>query len=59
MEENKYDDFHSWVNYGIENGFITESFCTTHDGDPYMSDEEEAEWEAGGDPCCPVFKIRI
>jgi hypothetical protein len=29
----------------------------THDGDPYMSKEEEEEWEEGGDPCCPVFKI--
>jgi hypothetical protein len=30
----------------------------THDGDPYMEDWEEEEWNDGGDPCCPVFKIR-
>jgi hypothetical protein len=23
-----------------------------------MSEEEEAEWEAGGDPCQVVFKIK-
>jgi hypothetical protein len=28
----------------------------THDGDQYMTEEEEAEWEEGGDPCCPVVK---
>jgi hypothetical protein len=46
-----------WVQIGIDYGWITPSFCMTHDGDPYMSEEEEKEWEDGGDPCCPVFKI--
>jgi hypothetical protein len=26
-------------------------FCNTHDGDPYMTEEEQEEWESGGDPC--------
>jgi hypothetical protein len=45
-----------WLYVGIEKGWITEGFCMTHDGDPYMTEEEEKEWEEGGDPCCPVVK---
>ncbi len=48
-----------WINDGIDNGWISEPFCYTHDGDPYMTEEEEQEWEDGGDPCCPVLKILV
>jgi hypothetical protein len=48
-----------WMEFGIQKGWVTEPFCNTHDGDPYMTEEEEAEWEEGGDPCMPVFKILI
>lgn len=51
--------FYEWVSQGVENGWISPSFCMTHDGDRYMTPEEEQEWEDGGDPCCPVFKILI
>lgn len=46
-----------WMQIGIDNGWISPGFCMTHDGDPYMTEEEEEEWENDGDPCCPVFKI--
>ena len=46
-----------WLNNGIERGWITEPFCNTHEGDPFMSEEEEQEWEKGGDPCQVVIKI--
>lgn len=46
-----------WVQIGIDKGWISPAFCHTHDGDAYMTEEEEKEWEDGGDPCCPVFKI--
>lgn len=54
-----YDEheFHAWLTAGIEKGWITEPFCNTHDGDPYMTEEEEQEWENGNDPCLPVIKI--
>lgn len=52
-------EFENWLGYGIENGWITEPFCSTHDGDPYMTKEEEQEWEDGGDPCCHVLKLII
>jgi hypothetical protein len=45
-----------WLQKGIDNGWVTDGFCFTHDGDPYMTAEEEQEWEEGGDPCCPVVK---
>jgi len=51
------DDFFKWLKYGIDKKWITEPFCYTHDGDPYMNEEEQKEWEDGGDPCSPVIKI--
>jgi hypothetical protein len=48
-----------WLQVGIDKGWVTEPFCYTHDGDPYMSEEEEKEWEDGGDPCSPVIKILV
>jgi hypothetical protein len=52
------DEFEIWLNNGIKRGWITEPFCNTHDGDPYMTEEEQQEWEDGGDPCQVVFKIK-
>jgi hypothetical protein len=52
-----YDDLSDWLDYGQKQGWITEPFCNTHDGDPYMTEEEEKEWEDGGDPCCHVVKF--
>ena len=46
-----------WVQYGIAKGWVTDSFCTTHEVDPYMTDEEERAWEYGGDPCMVVLKV--
>lgn len=56
--EADFNEFEIWLENGIERGWITEPFCNTHDGDPYMSDEEQEEWESGGDPCQVVFKIK-
>lgn len=51
-------EFEIWLENGIERGWVTEPFCNTHEGDPYMSEEEQEEWEAGGDPCQVVIKIK-
>ena len=45
-----------WLQKGIDAGWVTDGFCFTHDGDPYMTAEEEQDWEEGGDPCAPVVK---
>jgi hypothetical protein len=50
-------EIHEWIQIGIDKGWVHESFCYTHDGDPYMTEEEEKEWEEGGDPCCHVLKF--
>jgi hypothetical protein len=50
-------EFIDWLAQGIEKGWVTRPFCNTHDGDPYMTDEEEQEWEDGGDPCMHVVKL--
>lgn len=57
--DNIIDEVWTWLQVGIDNGWVTEPFCYTHDGDPYMSEEEEKEWEDGGDPCAPVIKILV
>jgi hypothetical protein len=54
--DEQMDEAVAWLQTGIEKGWITEGFCMTHDGDNFMTAEEEQEWEEGGDPCCPVFK---
>jgi len=56
-KESEDKEFEIWINNGIERGWITEPFCNTHEGDPYMSEEEAQEWEEGGDPCQVVIKI--
>jgi len=53
------DEIWDWLQIGIDKGWISEPFCYTHDGDPYMTEEEQQEWEEGGDPCSPVLKILV
>jgi len=57
--ESDYKEFEIWIENGIERGWITEPFCNTHDGDPYMSEEELEEWDQGGDPCQVVIRIKL
>jgi hypothetical protein len=53
-------EFGIWLSNGIERGWISNPFCSTHDGGyEYMSEEELEEWEAGGDPCANVVRIFI
>jgi hypothetical protein len=56
--ESDFDEFEIWLENGIERGWVTEPFCNTHEGDPYMDEEEQQEWEEGGDPCQVVLKIK-
>jgi hypothetical protein len=59
MDSTEHSDLHEWIQQGIDKGWISEPFCYTHDGDPYMTEEEEKEWEEGGDPCSPVIKLLV
>ena len=57
--KNDEQEFYDWLASGIEKGWVSDPFCYTHDGDPYMTEEEEQEWEDGGDPCSHVVKLII
>lgn len=50
-------NFDEWLQLGVDNEWVSSPFCMTHDGDPYMTEEEEKEWEEGGDPRCHVVKF--
>ena len=59
MSSNQSDkEFWQWFQKGVDNDWITDTFCLTHDaGYEQMTDEERQEWEDGGDPCCHVVKF--
>ena len=58
MSNQKFESIHDWIRVGIEHGYCTPDFCNTHEGDPYMTKQEEQEWDEGGDPCMVVVKLR-
>lgn len=44
--------FRIWLRFGIRRGWISPPYCSTHDGNyEFMTQEEIAEWDKGGDPC--------
>lgn len=52
------EKFWTWYNKGVEEGWISEPFCNTHDGGfAYMGEDEVQEWEEGGDPCATHARI--
>jgi hypothetical protein len=57
MEKKEQQEYLDWLHLGISKKWVSEPFCYTHDGDPYMTQEEEQQWEEGGDPCSPVLKL--
>jgi hypothetical protein len=52
-------EFGIWLQNGIDRGWVSEPFCHTHEGDPFMTEEESQEWEDGGDPCQVVVRLKI
>jgi len=51
------EEYRNWVWQGVEKGWVSPPFCMTHDGDNFLTKEEEEMWEEGGDPCTPVLKL--
>lgn len=49
-------DFWDWLEYGVEKGFCSDSDCLTHNGVPH-TDEENDEFDEGGDPCVPAVRL--
>lgn len=48
--------FNEWLQYGMDKGYCSEQFCSTHDILPLHESEEKA-WEIGGDPCMNVVRL--
>jgi len=57
IDETNVDEFKIWFDNGVARGWISDVICATHDGIPSISEEEEQEWEDGGDPC--QFVVRV
>lgn len=57
ITDDNVDEFRIWYDNGVANGWISQMTCATHDGIGSISEEEEAAWEAGEDPC--QFVVRI
>ena len=50
--------FWEWLKLGIENKFCSEGKCDTHEGlYDVMTQWERDEYEEGGDPCIPVWRV--
>jgi hypothetical protein len=54
--DNEPFDFEAWMSFGYENGWIGAPVCYTHDGLP-TSNEEDASFEDGSDPCMHVLRL--
>ena len=50
------DEFEEWISHGIDQGWISEVVCETHDGLPW-TDEESLEWQDGSDFCVPAVRV--
>jgi hypothetical protein len=49
-------DFASWMEYGVDKGWVAPGVCMTHDLVP-MHPEEAEVFEEGGDPCIPIIRV--
>jgi hypothetical protein len=57
QERGKMKEFNEWLQVGIENKWVSPSFCETHDGVPLSYDEEEEAEEHGEYPCVHVLRL--
>ena len=49
--------FESWVQYGINAGFISPSFCYAHEGVPLTAEEIERMRQGGSEQC--IIMVRV
>lgn len=54
--EKKEMSFDEWISIGLSRGWCGPPVCYTHDGLP-MSDEEDAMWADGDDPCQHIIRL--
>jgi hypothetical protein len=46
-----------WLTFGLKKQWITKPFCNTHEGYLQLTDEQEKEFDEGGDPCVIVIQL--
>ena len=54
MESEEWLD---WLEKGISNEWITKPFCNTHESYLQLTEEQEKEFDEGGDPCIVVIQL--
>ncbi len=54
--EDKASRYYKWLNEGVSEGWVSDVACAVHDGIPH-TDEEDAMWDEGLDPCEPVLRV--
>ena len=54
----RMNNLDEWLAFGVEKGWITKPFCNTHDGYQYLTDEQERDFDLGGDPCVSVIQLK-
>jgi hypothetical protein len=58
VDPESFSDFYTWVQHGVDMGWIGEPKCYTHDGMD-TTPEEDAELEEGYDPCMVVARFWV
>lgn len=51
-----WEEYYTWLEYGIKKGWVSEPFCSTHDMGPW-SEEEVKDLDEGYDPCFPSVRL--
>lgn len=55
---NELNQFYDWLAIGIDNKWVSDVTCVTHNGFE-MTEEEEEEWSDGGDPCQHAVRVWV
>ena len=53
------EDFIEWLSVGIENGWISQPKCLTHEGVPMRDWEEFQTYEQDEDPCLLASRVWV
>jgi len=56
MSEETKEDFKTWLQVGMDNGWCTPPTCATHDGIPPTVEGRDM-WARGEDPCEHVLRL--
>jgi hypothetical protein len=58
MDNLEWNERADWIQFGIAKGWVSDTYCNTHDGgQEYWTEEEMLEWEEGNDPCQTVIRV--